>query len=120
MAGREKMFYLVTKLSVARNILRRWSIGGMIVTGKSEILEDKPVPLCLPEIPHKMTSYYQIEASCKHQPIYPKRISHRHAFGTEVCGSQIQSGQCGEEGNILPLLEMEPESSCSVATHYTN
>lgn len=49
------MFYLVTKVSVARNIQRRWRIGGKIVTGKSEILEENPVPvsLCLPEIPIK-------------------------------------------------------------------
>jgi hypothetical protein len=32
----------------------------MIVTGKSEILGEKPVPvsLCLPEIPYKMAGYY--------------------------------------------------------------
>ena len=91
---------------------------------KSEIIEEKPVPvsLCLPEIPHKKVGYYEMEPSFKHQPLYPKRIGHRHTFGTGVCGSQIQSGQCGEEGNLLPVVGMEPESSCSVATHcmYTN
>jgi hypothetical protein len=60
MEGREKMFCLITKLSVARDMQRRWRIGGKIATGKSEMLEEKPVPLslCLPEIPHKMAGYY--------------------------------------------------------------
>ena len=60
-----------------------------------------------------------MESSFKHQPLYPKRISHRYAFGTGICGSQIQSGQCGEEGNLLSVVGMELESFCSVATHYT-
>ena len=61
-----------------------------------------------------------MESSFKHQPLYPKRISYRYSFGAGVCGSQIQSGQCGEEGNLLPVVGIEPESSCSVATHYVH
>jgi hypothetical protein len=29
------------------NEIRVWSIGGMIVTGKTEVLEEKPVPVTL-------------------------------------------------------------------------
>jgi len=34
----------------------RWSIGGMILTGKTEVLEEKsvPLPLCTPQIQHEL------------------------------------------------------------------
>jgi hypothetical protein len=40
--------------------------------------------------------------------LYPREKSHRYQLDKRLGGSQTQSGHCGEEKNLLPLLGIEP------------